>query len=431
MTRFRPVLYVAAMLLACGSEHEQGNGGTSPAGVELASSPLSRNRAASDANVPALAAGNRAFAFDLLHQLSSANTGKNLVFSPFSISTALAMTYAGARGETAAEMKRTLHFELEQPALHEAFNAVDLTLASRGEGKAGADGTPFRLNVNNSIWTQRGFPVEAAFLDTLALHYGAGVFLADFATNPEGARSAINRWVEERTERLIPELLPMGSIDPSTVFVLTNTVYFNASWKTKFEEEQTQPAPFHKPDGSTVQVEMMNAGLNGVSYAKGDRYEAVALPYASEELAFVAVLPEAGAYEDVERAANATWFSELSGQLSPSSVQLAVPKLDTKTATSLAPTLKALGMDRPFGGADFSGLTSGSVAIDDVIHEAVLKLFEGGTIAAAATAVIIRANSKPQFDHTVRFDRPFLYAIVDRPTGHILFLGRVLDPSVQ
>jgi serpin B len=366
-----------------------------------------------------------------LHKVGADNAGKNLVFSPLSISTALAMTYAGARGATEAEMKQTLHFELEQPALHEAFNAVDLALSSRGEGKAGADGTPFRLNVNNSIWAQQGFTVVPAFLDTLALNYGAGVFLTDFASDAEGSRKAINGWVAQKTEDLIPELLPMGSIGGDTVMVLTNTVYFNASWKVKFEKEQTQQAPFKKLDGSSVQVSMMNAGLQGVaSYAKGDRYEAVALPYASEELSFLAILPDPGAYEAVEAAANAQWFAALQTKLAPSGVQLALPKLDTKTATSLRPALMALGMNLPFSGADFSGLTPSSVEIDNVIHEAVLKLFEGGTIAAAATAVTIREVSIPLFEHTVRFDRPFLYAIVDKPTGHVLFLGRVLDPSV-
>lgn len=426
-TRIAALALLLLASSACGDDPK--SGGEQPSGVEVAKSELARQSAPNPSNVPALAGGNTAFAFDIFRRVSADNPGKNVVVSPYSISTALAMTYVGARGQTEAEMRQTLHFDLEQGPLHEAFNAVDLQLASRGQGKAGADGTPFRLNVNNSIWAQRGFPIVPAYLDTLAVNYGAGVFLVDFAREHERARKAINAWVEEKTEKLIPELLPLGSIDSSTALVLTNTVYFNASWKTKFEEGQTQTAPFEKLDGSTVQVPMMNAGLDDVKYEKGEGFEAVALPYTSEELAFIAVLPDEGSYEQLERAADAAWFGRLSTALSRSSVQLALPKLDYRTSASLANALKALGMNAPFMGADFTGMTSQPVEIADVIHEAVIKVFEGGTIAAAATAVVIRPTSVPQYEHTVRFDRPFLYAIVDQPTGHILFMGRVLDPA--
>lgn len=428
------LMLLASLALACGEGSDGERGGEAPKGISVAKSTLTREATPSTANLPVLATGNAEFAFAALHKLSEKESGKNVVFSPFSISTALAMTYAGARGQTAAEMKQTLHYELEQPALHEAFNAVDLALSSRGEGKAGADGTPFRLNVNNALWAQRDYPVEAPFLDTLALHYGAGVFLADFFSAPEDSRQAINVWVEQKTEQLIPELLPRGSIDSHTVFVLTNTVYFNASWKTKFDVQATRPAPFTKLAGGIVEVQMMNAELEGgVSYAKGEGYQAVALPYASEELSFVAVLPDQGAYEAVESAANAAWFTELRTKLAPTSAQLALPKFDYKTAASVKQTLMDLGMSTPFveGAADFSGLTPRSVYIADVIHQAVIKVIEGGTVAAAATAVIVGDESAPHFEHTLRFDRPFLYAIVDQPTGQILFLGRVLDPSAH
>lgn len=406
------------------------DGGASSAPEQLRSA-LTRVSDPSTANVPALAAGNTAFAFDMLRQLAADQRGKNLVFSPYSISTALGMTYAGARGTTQAEMKSALHFELAEPALHEAFNSVDRTLATRGTGQLGADRTPFKLNVSNALWQQRGLPVEAPFLDTLALHYGAGVFVMDFRNEPEPSRKLINGWVAQRTEQLIPELLPERSITSGTALVLTNTVYFNGSWQTKFDKSMTRDAPFQRLDGSSVQVPTMHAGFTGgITYAKGTGYEAVALPYASEELAFVAVLPVGGSYETLEASASATWFSQLQAALAPSSVQLALPKLDTKTASPLKPALQALGMRQPFeANADFSGITSASVAIDSVVHQAVVKVFEDGTIAAAATGVIIGPTGIPSFEHVVRFDRPFLYAVVDRPTGQILFLGRVLDPS--
>ncbi|MET0342699.1 MAG: serpin family protein, partial [Polyangiales bacterium] len=429
----RPTLLSLPLTLAaCGG----GGGADGPdallqrVGVEVAKSKLERNLAPSDANVGALGVGNRAFAFDLYKRVAGSNPGENLVFSPYSISTALAMTYAGARGSTASEMKATLHYDLEQPALHEAFNAADLALSSRGKGQVGADGTPFRLNVDNSIWQQRDYPVVPAFLDTLAVNYEAALYLTDFAKAPENARGAINTWVSDKTEKLIPELLPMGSIDASTVFVLTNTVYFNASWKTKFEKEATRDAPFTRGDGTQITVPTMHAG-HRMPYARGTSYQAVALPYASDDLSFIAILPDAGKLSEVEAALSQSWFEELRTKLAPTGVQLAFPKLDYKQHTSLKNELTALGMRAAFEDADFSGMTSGSVVIDDVIHEAVIKVFEGGTIAAAATAVVVRETSAPLFEQTVTLDRPFLYAIVDAPTGQVLFLGRVTDPSAM
>lgn len=428
-------LYVAALamvqLVGCGSDAADGGTNLAPAGVELRASTLDRERTPSADDVPELARDNQAFGLDVLRALADAKPDANLVLSPYSVSTALAMTYAGARGSTASEMQETLHFTLEQAPLHEAFDAVDLTLGMRGQGKVGADGTPFRLNVNNSIWAQRDCPIESMFLDTLGVNYGAGVFLANFEQQPEPAREAINAWVNDKTEKLVPELLPAGLITQDTRFVLTNTVYFNASWQNEFEPEATANGPFTKASGETIQVPMMHASL-GVPYAKGDNYEAVAMPYASDELSFIAVLPDAGAMAAVQRGADAAWFAALLAGLSDGGdVLLTFPKLDYGTKTSMKQTLQTLGMHAPFeGSADFSGMTSEKVWIADVIHDAIIKVFEGGTIAAAATAVVIAAHdAESVFHHELTFDRPFLYFIVDQPTGQILFLGRVLDPS--
>ena len=432
----RPLLTAGSLAVCLFAACGDSNASTDPErlprieGVELAKSPLARAAAPSIANLAALGTGNRSFAFDLYGEIVKHRAGKNVVFSPYSVSTALAMTYAGARTTTESEMQKTLHFTLAQPALHEAFNAADLELKSRGRGAVGADGTPFRLNVDNALWAQRGYPVQTLFLDTLAVNYGAGVYLTDFAANPEAARGSINRWVDQKTEKLIPELLPMGSIGTDTVFVLTNTVYFNASWQTKFEKEATHDAPFTKLDGAQVSAAMMHAGLR-IPYARGENYQAIALPYASDDLSFVAILPDAGNFESVETSMNRAWFDALRGSLALTGVAVAFPKLDYKASTSLKPQLQALGMRAAFDAADFSGMTSGSVVIDDVLHEAVIKVFEGGTIAAAATAVTIRETSAPVFEQTVTLDRPFLYAIVDAPTGQILFLGRVLDPTAK
>ncbi len=428
MLRLGVSLLVAGLTLGCG-----GDAGTerrnSPAGAALSKSGLARATSPSPANIAKLGEGNRVFAFDLYKQAASANAGANLVLSPYSVSTALAMTYAGARTATESEIKATLHFALEQAPLAEAFNATDLALQSRGQGLAGADDTPFQLNVGNSLWAQRGFPLVPAFLDTLAVNYGSGVFLTDFAKHPEASREAINDWVAEQTEDLITELLRADAVKSQTRMVLTNTVYFNASWREKFDPNFTKDGPFTKLDGTVVTAHLMN-GLLPVLYAAGEDFQAVALPY-SDALSMIAILPSEGRFTQLEDQLNGSWFDALTGRLRPSQAAVTMPKLDFKLHVSLKQALQALGMKAAFqGGADFSGMTTESVQIDDVIHESVIKVFEAGTIAAAATAVVIRAGSVNVAPPKVVLDRPFLFAIWDNPTGTILFVGRVLDPSV-
>jgi serpin B len=385
----------------------------------------------STANVTALGAGNRTLAFELYAQIAKRSPNQNVLLSPYSISTALSMLYAGAAGTTESEMKQTLHFELGAPALFEAFNATSLALTARGMGQVGADGTPFRLNVDNSLWTQRDYPIEAAYLDTLAKHYGAGVQQQDFRVAPEPARKTINEWVSQRTEKLIPELLPQGSITKDTRVVLTNTVYFNASWLTKFKPESTADGPFTKLDGSKVTAALMHGKLRA-PYADGSNYKAVALPYASTDLSFVAILPNEGAFPSVEAGLNAVFFDALVTKLASQEVQVTFPKLDYKVKSELNAPLIELGMKAAFSdGADFSGITKDRVAVDGVLHEAVIKVIEGGTIAAAATGITVGTTSIPAEPKTIVLDRPFLLAIHDAPTGSLLFVGRVLDPTAK
>ncbi|MET0287104.1 MAG: serpin family protein [Polyangiales bacterium] len=403
----------AFLLLALGACSESVAGG-----VMEARSNLARATEPSRDNLAALGVSNREFAFDLYRQAVSEAPGEDVVVSPYSVSTALAMTYAGARGTTESEMKQALRFTLDQAPLHEAFNASDLSLSSRGQ--AG-----FKLNVHNSLWAQEGFTIAAPFLDTLALNYGAGVHLTDFVKDTEGSRRAINGWVAEKTEQLIPELLAFDTLDSNTVLVLTNTVFLDAKWATKFEHASTVDAPFTRLDGSVMQVPTMNA-TRLMPYTEGTDFLAVALPYAGEGLRMIAILPAAGKLASVEQALNRAWFDALQwdgGQ----SVRLALPKFEVRSALSLKQALTTLGMPSAFGAADFSALAPG-VRIDDVVHEAVIRVDEDGTVAAAATAVIAGRSSKPQVELTARFDRPFLYLIHDEVTGSVLFVGRVLDP---
>ena len=413
---------------AGGDSASDADSGGAASSVESSKSALARVSAPSTGNVPALGASNARFAFELYHRIAESNAGKNLIFSPYSISTASAMIYEGARGTTESELKSTLHYDLDKPALHEAFNATALALDTRGAGKQGADGTPFRIHVNNSIWAQSGYPIVPAFLDVMAVNYGAGVLQTDFANNPDGARKAINGWVSDQTEQLFPELLKPGVIRRNTTFVLTNTVYFNAGWQKTFDKLRTKNAPFTRLDGSTVSTRMLDDHF-WIPYVEGENYRAITLPYNDDKLRFVAVLPAEGALASVETELSGSWFDRLNSQWKNASLNVILPQLDYEQQTDLNEQLMALGVHAAFGDADFSGLTSRPIAIDAVVHLATLKVFEGGTIAAAVTGYVGTTISGVASDDTIRFDRPFLLAIVDQPTGGVLFLGRVLDPT--
>jgi len=216
--------------------------------------------------------GNTAFTFDLYQALSEKDG--NLFYSPYSISLALAMTYAGALGETERQMADTLHFILTQNHLHPAFNALDLELASRGEGAEGKDKEGFRLNIVNAIWGQEDYKFLSEFLDILAENYDAGLRLLDFINAPEESRVTINNWIADQTEGRIEDLIPQGVIDALTRLVLTNAIYFNAAWLNPFDEDTTKDGTFHLLDGSKVIVPMMRQ-TESLGYAEGEGYQAV------------------------------------------------------------------------------------------------------------------------------------------------------------
>jgi serpin B len=375
------------------------------------------------------AAGNTRFALAMYREVAATAAGGNMFFSPYSISVALAMTYAGAENETEKQMAEAMHFTLPEERLHTAFNRENRELNARGEGAAGADGKGFRLNVVNSIWGQKGYPFLDPFLDVLAVHYGAGLLLLDFASAPDPSREIINTWVEEKTEERIVDLLQPGTVIPDTRLVLVNAVYFNAAWLNVFAEEATMDLDFHTLDGSTVQVPTMQLQAD-FPIAHGDGYSAVELPYDGEELSMVILLPDAGQFEAFEAALTIEKLGEALGGLSVSSIFLSTPRWDDKGASvSLKGTLRNLGMTDAFmaGTADFSGMDgTRNLVIGDVIHQAFIKVNEKGTEAAAATAVVMNDTSMPP---ALNVDRPFIYLIRDIATDTVLFMGRVTDPS--
>jgi len=380
-----------------------------------------------EARVPDLVAGNTLFAFDLYRTLFDQEL--NVFYSPYSISLALAMTYAGARGNTALEMAQALHLALPQERLRAASNALDQALASRGTTVT-QEGERFRLHVANALWGQKGYAFLATFLDLLAQNHGAGLRLLDFQGATEASRQAINQWVEEQTEQRIRDLLPSGSITPLTRLVLSNAIYFNAGWMYPFPESATADGAFYLLKGSTVNVPLMQQSER-LGYAEGPGYQAVELPYLGGELSMVVLLPAEGQFERLAQGLDAAQLADILGRIEHTQVALTLPRFKYESEFPLKEALQRLGMEEAFStNADFSGMDGRrDLFIDNVYHKAFVAVDEKGTEAAAATAVVIALTSMPAEPKEVRVDRPFLFLIRDVESGAILFLGHVVNPT--
>jgi serpin B len=376
----------------------------------------------------ALVGGNSTFAFNLYQQLTKGNNG-NIFYSPYSISTALAMTYAGANGDTATQMAKALDFTLPQAQLHPAFNDLALQLASRGQGASGTNGKSFALNIANALWCEKTFNFLPDFLNTLGQNYGAGVNLLDFVNSPEPSRVTINNWVSNETNDKINNLIPAGAITPQTRLVLTNAIYFDAAWQSPFSADNTQSGTFNLLDGSTVSVPMMNNEAS-YGYTKGTGYQAVELPYSGNQVAMDIIMPDAGNFTKFESGMTADSISGIINSMQTKSTNLTMPKFSFDSSFSLNAALSALGMPIAFSDqADFSGMTGNKdLTIADVVHKAYVAVDEQGTEAAAATGVIMSAMAVMN-QNNVTIDHPFIFVIRDVQTGAILFVGRVLNPA--
>jgi serpin B len=372
------------------------------------------------AGTAALVAAADRFGLDLLTSPATPQRG-NLVLSPASVATALQMVSAGAGGRTATELAEVLR--MKNPATEALLKATDPK-----------DDT---LEIANTVWAQQGLPIEPTFTNTLDSRFGAPLHTADFTRDPETARRTVNTAVADQTKGLIPNLFPEGSLDDTTQLVLTDAVYLAASWATAFPADHTTPGPFTNEDGSTVQVPMMHSDPDrdpelppAYGYATGPGYQLATLPYAGGRLAFTIVLPTAGQpLVDVVRTVRATGLPTVLAAVRPAQLELAMPRFTVTSDLELTATLASLGMPSAFGDtADFSGITKAeSLSIQTVRHDAVIRVDERGTTAAAATGVGMRATSGA-VTRTITVDHPFLFAITDSATGTPLFLGRVTDP---
>jgi len=371
--------------------------------------------------------GNNAFALDLYAQLRT--QGGNLFFSPESISTALAMAYAGARGDTASQMAKTLHFTLPPDRLHPAMGALLADLNATHQG--------YRLSVANALWAQQGYPFLPGFLDLTQRNYGAGFNPVDFKGDPEAARLTINQWIERKTEDKIKDLLQRGALTPRSTLVLTNAIYFKGDWTTPFDKVLTKDEDFHLTSSQNVKAPLMHRTA-GFSYLDGGTFQALEIPYKTRELSMIVLLPnDIGGLPALEQSLTAPAARQWLSQLRPvPKVILTLPRFKMTQQFALQGALSAMGMPLAFQqrAADFSAIAGNrELFISAAIHKAFIDVNEEGTEAAAATAVIMvgamaMTGPRPQ-PPVFRADHPFLFLIRDNRSGAILFLGRVTNPT--
>jgi serpin B len=363
--------------------------------------------------------GNTEFALDLYQKLRT--TEGNLFFSPYSISTALAMTYAGARGDTEVQIAQALHFLLDQKQLHPAFALLEAKL-----GEVGKKGH-VQLRVANTLWPQKGYAFLEEFLASTKQYYGVMITSVDYG-NAEAARHTINVWVEEKTESKIKDLIPPGVFDNLTRLVLVNAIYFRGNWACQFDQSLTSVAPFWVTSDEQVQVPMMTQ-THEFRYGEDNGLQVLELPYAGDDLSMLVLLPrEIGGLAKLEESLTVGNLDTWTRNLSETEVVVFLPRFEMTFPFRLDGTLKSMGMVDAFSGkADFSGMDKEPLFISAVLHKAFVVVNEQGTEAAAATAAFVSLGL-PSPPPIFRADRPFVFLIRENSTGNTLFLGRVVNP---
>ena len=368
---------------------------------------------------------NTAFALDLYAHVS--RTPGNLFFSPYSISTCLALTYAGARGDTETQMSQVLHFSTDQRQTHSAFGELQRQLdAQKQKG--------IQLDIANALWAQQGEPFLPAFLKIARDDYQASVQQADFSTSADVVTREINRWVAQKTEDKIQDILSPGSVNDRTRLVLANAIYFKGAWASRFDPAATSPQPFHVSESDQAEVPLMRR-VADAGYAENNDLQAVELPYCGGGLSMVILLPrQIGALDRLEQQLSPGFLAGLLAQMEPQKVEVYLPRFKLEFGLTLNDMLAQMGIPDAFllEKADFSGFYGprfhGRVNISGVFHKAWVEVNEEGTEAAAATVVSLAAHFAMERPPVFRADHPFVFLIRDTRSGSVLFLGRLADP---
>lgn len=371
-----------------------------------------------------LVQSNNAFAIALYNELRAAEG--NIFFSPHSISTALSMTLAGARGNTEAEMLKTLCFKLRQKNLHPAFGDILSRLT-----KIQQTGD-VKLSVANSLWPQKGYKLLDEYMSLIKKHYGVSITAVDYVKAREAAREMINSWVEDKTQNKVKDLIKPGILDSLTRLVLVNAIYFKGNWEFQFETDQTKIGPFYLSPQKSVQAPLMTQKQE-FRYAEFKSLQMLELPYTGNRLSMIVLLPRnTDGLELLESSLTAENLNLWNRSLRKRKVVVSLPKFKMTSMFRLDEALKSMGMVDAFSmKANFSGMDGRTnwLYIGAVLHKAFVDVNEEGTEAAAATAVVMKARAIPSAPKIFRADHPFIFLIQENTTGSILFMGRVSDPT--
>lgn len=398
------------------------SGALAPPPGTMQRSELGRELAPSVSSEDAATLRRGATDFALEMHRRAAALGENVITSPLSIHAAFGTLRPGALGTTAEEIDAALGWRLPLERLLPALSHVDLELAKRNR-----DGVS--LTIVNQAFTQQGFPLEGAYLDALAVHFGAGIAEWDFVTDAQTGRVAINEWVSNRTAGHIPDLLPPDSVTSDTRLVLVNAVHFHGTWQHQFDPSETRSETFTLESGESTAAPLMRIELDDALAAFTDAFDAVELPYAGGELAMLLVLPS-GTLAEFEASLDASAFEAIVAALTPvEALSVVMPRFEFRTEVDLVPTLQDLGMHRVFANAELEGISrTGGLYVSGAVHAATIAVDEAGTVATAATAAVVGVESATP---SIRLVRPFFFAIRDRTTGTLIFVGRVADPTAS
>jgi len=376
--------------------------------------------------VSSVVQANNQFAFELYSEFKDEYKESNVFFSPYSISTALAMTYEGARGQTADEMQSVFHFPedaaVRRPAFAKVYNQIN------------KEEKNYTLSTANALWAEKSYSFLNEYIDLIESSYAGKVTNLDFKKDAENSRRIINAWVEKQTNDKIKNLIPSGVLGEMTRLVITNAVYFKGNWLKHFDKENTNEEDFRASPDNTIKVQMMFSG-GEFNYAETEELQILEMHYEGKELSMLVLLPKEDDLESLEESLDAEKLSELKNMLEEQPVDVYMPKFTFDTKYSMVETLKNMGMLTAFsaGNADFSGMDgTRNLYISDVIHQAFVEVNEEGTEAAAATAVVMKLTMAPapeELPPVFRADHPFIFIIQDSESGNILFLGKVADPT--
>lgn len=420
------LVLLCVILAGCTGTPDSGSSQTAAPTQHIGTGEISGKAAES------VVAANNMFAFKLYKKLAAENTNpdENVFFSPFSISSALAITYEGAKEKTAEEIKTVFFFPESIDTLRNGYRAVNTGINA---GDAGYD-----LHIANALWAENTYPFLNDYITTAEEYYSADLTNLDFINKPEESRLTINKWAEEKTEEKIKNLIPAGMIDPLTRLVITNAIYFKGTWVKQFDQNNTYKADFITSSGETVKVWMMQRTDEDAiyGYAENDEFQMLKMPYEHEcgkELSMIAVLPKDNDLRAVEETLDAVKLAETEESLETQQVLVYFPKFRLETEYTLSETLKEMGMPTAFlRAADFSGMDGTTdLFISDVVHKAYVDVNEEGTEAAAATAVVMKLTTVSEEEPVpvFRADHPFIFLIQDNETGNILFMGRISNPE--